>query len=511
MSKRPPNIVVFMSDQEQAQVVKNGHPCITPTAEKLAEEGLRFERFYTPTAHSCPARACYFTGLYPSHHGIYNNINNQTAIGGAIKPGCRMFSENMAEAGWNMGHTGKWHCSNTEKPHERGWEEVASTAMPHQMSPKAFWEKQVADAQWPEEPHARRRGEILRPGYGSGFLYGVKSGGMEDDRDYMTVVKAVEVMERYAKQDKPFFIHCGPLNPHDPYIIPQKYADMYDPKKIELPPNFFDSLADKPALYQRMRKQLWSQLTMDEVRESIAHYYGQCTMIDDYRKMLYDAIDALGLRDNTILIFTSDHGDYMASHGLYCKGVPAFDEAVRVPFIIRWPEGIEKPGRVIDEFCTLCDLAPTFLEVAGLQQNPTSGASIVPFFKSSQVEGWTQEFHTQMNGVELYYTQRSVTTKEYKYVFNGFDIDEFYDLRNDPYEMLNLTDDPKYLEAKRDLVKRMWRFAYEQNDIIGNKYFTVALAPWGPSIALEEIAPAQGNGGNEPPQKPRNKVPLHAR
>ncbi|NOZ23651.1 MAG: sulfatase-like hydrolase/transferase [Planctomycetes bacterium] len=484
MANRPPNIVVFMSDQEQAQVVKKGHPCITPVAEKLAEEGILFDRCYTPTAHSCPARACYFTGLYPCHHGIYNNILTHTSIAGAINPGCRMFSENMREAGWNLGITGKWHCSRTENPEDRGWEDVAATSTARgAVTPEEFWRKQKETAK-PDSDEPRKRGEIIMPGYGRRPIYGITDRNLEDYHDYQVVTKAIEAMERYAKEDKPFFVHCGPVSPHDAYVIPQKYADMYDATKIDLPPNYHDDLQDKPRIYQRHRKQLWSQLSDEEVKESIAHYWGFCTLVDDLRKMLYDAVDDLGIRDNTILIFMSDHGDYVGAHGLYCKGVPAFDEAVRVPFIARWPEGIENPGRVVDEFVTLCDFPPTFLEVAGLEQNKTSGASMVPFFKSNEVDGWTQEFHTHFNGVELYYTQRSVMTKEYKYVFNGFDFDELYDLKKDPYEMKNLIDDPDYEDIKRDMCKRMWKFSCKENDIIGNPYFTVALAPYGPKVAL---------------------------
>jgi len=485
MAGRPPNIVVYMTDQEQAQVVKKGHPCITPVAEKLAEEGILFDRCYTPTAHSCPARASYFTGLYPSHHGIYNNILTHTAIAGAINPGCRMFSENLRAAGWNLGHTGKWHCSRTENPSDRGWEEIASTATArNKVTREMFWERTLKAAAQPEDNAPRRRGEIIMPGYQRRVIYGTTEKQFEDFGDYKIVMKAIEAMERYAKEDKPFFVHCGPGGPHDPYVIPEKYAKMYDPAKIELPPSFHDDLQDKPRIYQRHRRQLWSQLSEDEVKESIAHYWGYCTMMDDYRKLIYDAVDSLGLRDNTILIFMSDHGDYVGAHGLYCKGVPCFDEALRVPLIVRWPEGIENPGRVVDEFITMCDFAPTFLEVAGVEQNPTSGASFAPFFKSSHVEGWTQEFHTQFNGVELYYTQRSVQTREYKYVFNGFDFDELYDLTRDPYETKNLADDPNCQDVKLDLVKRMWKFSCREKDIWGNPYFTVALAPWGPCVAL---------------------------
>lgn len=485
MAKRPPNIFVFMSDQEQAQVVKKGHPCVSPTAEKLAEEGLLFDRCYTPTAHSCPARGCYFTGLYPSVHKVFNNVCNAPKIHGTFDPAVKMFSENLRAAGWNLGLTGKWHVSDTEDPSGRGWDEIHPTATKtdHMGMHWEQWEA-IAEKGIPGGP--RQRGEIVMPGYDRRKLYGCSGGGMEDRGDYTVVAKAIEAMEKYAREDKPFFIHCGPTGPHDPYIVPQKYIDLYDPRAIDLPPNYLDDLLDKPRIYQRHHKYLWAQLGCDEVRESIAHYWAYCTMMDDYRKMVYEAVDALGLRDNTILIFTSDHGDYAGAHGLYCKGIPAFDEGIRVPLIVRWPEGIENPGRVVDEFITLSDFAPTFLDIAGVEQNPTHGASFAPFFRQSEVEGWTGEFHTQMNGVEFYYTQRMTQTKDYKYVFNAFDFDELYDLRNDPFEMKNVADNPIYEEAKRDLVRRMWRFARKTDDIIANRYFTVTLAPWGPADALKK-------------------------
>jgi arylsulfatase A-like enzyme len=486
MANRPPNIFVFMSDQEQAQVVKKGHPCKSPVAEKLAEEGILFDRCYTPTAHSCPARGCYFTGLYPSVHKVYNNVCNAPKINGTFDPSCRMFSENLRAAGWNLGLTGKWHVSDTEDPKDRGWDEVFPTATKeaHMGMTWEQWEKGGA-AGMSDEP--RKPGEIIVPGYQRRPMYAsLKDRDYTNTNDYQVVTKAVEAMEQYVKEDKPFFIHCGPTGPHDPYIVPEQYVNQYDLADVPLPPNYHDDLKDKPVIYQRHNRQLWSQFSEEEVRDSVRHYWAYCAMMDDHRALVYDAIDRLGIRDNTILIFTSDHGDYVGAHGLYCKGIPAFDEGVRVPLIVRWPEGIEDPGRVIDEYVTLCDFAPTFLEAAGVEQNPTHGASMAPFFKSSDVPGWTQEFHTQMNGVEYYYTQRASQTKEWKYVFNGFDWDELYDLRNDPYEMKNLTNDPACQDIKKDMVKRMWRHAHKTKDITGNRYWTVALAPWGPMVAFED-------------------------
>ena len=484
MSKRPPNIFVFMSDQEQSQVVRDDHPCITPCAQKLAEEGLRFDYAYTPTAHSCPARGTYFTGLYPSVHGVWNNVNGVQAINGTFDPSLTMFSESMRAAAWNLGITGKWHCSNVEDPHERGWDEVRPTALSGNRA-GVSWDKwsAMAEEEWDDSP--RKRGEIINPGYGRHLAYSTTDQSIEDIGDYKTVTAAIEAMEQYVKEDKPFFIHCGPGNPHDAYNVPREFVEMYDLDDVPLPANYHDDLQDKPRIYQRQAK-LWAQLSEEEVRESVLHYWADCTMVDALRQMVYDAIDRLGIRDNTIFIVTSDHGDYAGSHGLYCKGVPSFDEAQRIPLIVRWPDGIENPGRVIDDFVTLADYAPTFLEVAGLPQNPTHGASLTPFFKSNDVDGWTDEYYNQMSGVEVWYTQRFVQTKQAKYVYNAFDFDELYDLEKDPLEMKNLVDDPAYQDVKLEMVKRMWKQGRRTNDITTGRYHTVALAPWGPAIGLKE-------------------------
>ncbi|PIU93527.1 MAG: hypothetical protein COS65_12270 [Armatimonadetes bacterium CG06_land_8_20_14_3_00_66_21] len=485
MPNRPPNIFVFMSDQEQAQVVNPEHPCLTPVADKLARQGLLFRRCYTTSAHSCPARATYFTGFYPSVAKVYNNVCNAQKISGTYDPALTHFSQCLREADWNLGITGKWHCSDTEDPGERGWDEVYPTAT-KAAHMGVHWEQWTAlaekgfDFDTPRSP-----GEIVNPGYGRHLAYGVRPGGIEDTDDYKVVTRAIEAMERYAREDKPFLIHCGPTNPHDPYVVPQNYVDRYNLADVPLPPNYRDNLRDKPRLYQR-QAQLWAQLSEDEVRDSVRHYWADCSLVDELRGMVYDAVDALGLRDNTVLIFTSDHGDYVGAHGLYCKGVPAFDEAMRLPLIVRWPEGIADPGREVDEFVTLADFHATFLELAGLDPLPTHGQSFAPFFRSGEVEGWPQEYYNQMGSVELWYTQRFVQTKYAKYVFNGFDFDELYDLDADPLEMVNRIDDPAYECLKNDMLKRLWKQARRTEDLIGIRYHTCALAPFGPVIGLAE-------------------------
>ena len=206
------------------------------------------------------------------------------------------------------------------------------------------------------------------------------------------------------------------------------------------------------------------------------------------------ALDATGQAANTLVIRTADHGDYVGAHGLFLKGVPAFREAYNVPLIVRWPARSGDAGRSIDDFVTLADLAPTVLEAARRSHRRGSpvGASCRCSTGSAPPTG-PMPCYAQMNGVELYYTQRAVTTATHKYVYNGFDFDELYDLVADPDETVNLSDDAAYTEVKRGLVERMWRFADDEDDeLVFCQYPPVALAPWGPSPRPEAMAERAG-------------------
>lgn len=491
MASRP-NLLIFMTDQEQAAVVEPDHPCRTPNADRLMRDGVRFTRAYTPTAHCCPSRATFMTGLYPSRHGVFNNVATPTAINYGLRPGVATFSEQLRDAGYNLVFTGKWHVSAEEDPADRGWieREVRSTRTSSNQRSIDQWRK------GPVTPDGaalnggeRTRGHIQRPGWGDFVVYKTLPNGgpkgYEQVRDYPIIQAAVDSLHELAAQDDPWCLFVGPSGPHDPYNVPQRFVDLYDPAQIDLPPSYRDTLEDKPRIVQRQRRQLWDQLSEDEVRESIAHYWAYCTMQDALLGEVLDALDATGKADDTLVIFLSDHGDYLGAHGLYLKGVAAFREAYHVPCIMRWPKGIANPGRVVDEFITLADFAPTFLELAGITPpDDLTGRSLLPFLREETPDDWPDTVYSQFNGVELYYTQRIVATKEYKYVYNGFDFDELYDLRHDPHEMVNRIDDPAYADVKRDLVQRMWRFAAREADMIFNPYGTVALAPWGPADAL---------------------------
>ncbi|MCC7492465.1 MAG: sulfatase-like hydrolase/transferase [Fimbriimonadaceae bacterium] len=177
-----------------------------------------------------------------------------------------------------------------------------------------------------------------------------------------------------------------------------------------------------------------------------------------------------------------------------------------MPAVVRWPRGLAQPGRTVDGLVSLADFAPTFLELAGAAgAERCDGRSLLPFLRGEQPAAWRDAVFTQLNGVELYYTQRSILTKDWRYVYNGFDFDELYDRQADPHELVNLAfpdihalPAPHHnrtaapwppltadLEAVRtDLLQRLWRFAHQHDDHLFNPYWTVALAPLGPGSVL---------------------------
>ena len=521
-SERRPNILIFMPDQTQGQTVLPGYPCLTPNVDRFASQSVLFNSAYCPAPHCCPSRASFQTGLYPSEHGVFNNVSTDTAIHADPYPGTKFFPEYLRNAGYELDYSGKWHVARNISPQDAGW--TNSYTKPHKPKHWFLSGRERTDSAWTEaraeldKPGQREPSEVIRPGWGNIHLYKtllpIGPHGFEArPKDYDPVLAGMDKMKRLASTGKPWALMVSNSGAHDPYDAPKNFVEMYDPNSIELPPNFRDTLEDKPRIYQRMRYQYWDQLSDDEIKQSILHYWAKATMQDAMFGLLLDALEKTGQSDNTMVVYVSDHGDYAAAHGLWAKGVPSFREGYNIPCVIRWPQGIANPGRQVDAFVSTTDFAPTFLEAAGIPSSDyqMSGKSLIPWLQGKTPTNWRDAIFGQLNGVELYYTQRIVMTKDYKYVYNGFDYDELYDLKQDPHEMVNLAFpdvklsrakveqgkginnvgnlpwpplSPSLAEVRRDLLQRMWRFAQEHKDQIFNPYITVAMAPYGPGVEL---------------------------
>jgi arylsulfatase A-like enzyme len=479
-----PNILIFMTDHQRADTVLPEHPCQTPHLDRFAAEGVTFTETYCPAPHCCPARATFMSGQYPSRTGIWNNVLNGQALQTGLNEGVRLWSEDLAAAGYRLHYNGKWHVTAEENPADRGWTEhdVACTA-PQVHGPSWEGYRRVA-AEGP--PGARERYEIQRPGYGNYKICGVREDEFGPGEDDFTRTGTALIHE-LAESEEPWCLYMGQGMPHDPYVPPRRFRELYDLADVPLPPSFRDELADKPAIYQRLRRQIWGQLDEEEVREAICCFWALCTHLDEMFGELLKALEETGQAENTLVVYTSDHGDYCGDHGLFAKGIASFRGAYNVPAVVRWPRAVAEPGRRVEALVSLADFAPTFLEAAGLPvERPLAGRSLLPFLRGEEPPQWREAICTQCDGVELYYSQRAVWTREWKYVFNGFDFDELYHLSEDPHELRNLADDPAYDDVKRRMCRHLWRFAREQDDSMINQYITVGLAPYGPAEAFRD-------------------------
>ena len=511
-----PNVLIFMPDQQNGATVLPGTPVHAPNMRRFLKESVAFTSAHCPAPHCCPSRASFMTGLYPSEHGVFNNVTTDTAIHPNPYPGTPFWGLWLKAAGYNMGYSGKLHVGRDITPESCGFENICSLeqdSLAINLARKAeqWQEARIASS----NPGARRAGEILRPDWTNLQLYKTlpNSGpegyeGLPDDR---IVQAGIEAMKRMAADPRPWCLMVSNSGAHDSYDVPQRFVEMYDPDGIELPASFEDTLEDKPRVYQRQRFQYWSQLSDRETRDALRHYCAKCSMQDALFGELLEALELTGQRENTIVIYISDHGDYHAAHGLWMKGVPSFREAYHIPAVVRWPRGIKRPDRQVEAFIDQVDWGPTILEACGVvPAKKLSGRSLIPWLLDESPADWRRATFTQMNGVELYYTQRIVMTKDWKYVYNGFDYDELYDLKNDPYETRNLAFPdiaakrrtvlqgsgltgeaplpwpdlaPNLDSARRNLMEQMWTFAAEHGDTIFNPYGTVALAPWGPGLS----------------------------
>jgi arylsulfatase A-like enzyme len=328
---------------------------------------------------------------------------------------------------------------------------------------------------------------VTQPGYRDLPLYGVTDEPAESTLEHFTVSRALEFLDGARSGEDPWALMVSTKAPHEPYVVPRPYVERYDPDRIELPPSFDDDLADRPAIYRRQQS-VWADLTADDFRTATACYYAACSLVDDQVGRLLERIEAAGQLDDTIVIYTSDHGDLMGAHRLLLKGVPAFEEVYRVPLIVSWPAAIE-PGQVIDDLVQSHDVAETLARLAG-DGLGGHAVDLMPRLTGDPAPPRTVAV-AELHGQRFSYTQRVVWEDRWKYVFNAFDFDELYDLAADPYERVNRAADPDCGEILRRLTRRMWETAYATGDhsLTGAQDGTYRYLAEGPQLARERMAP----------------------
>jgi len=495
-----PNFIIVMTDQQQGyQLGCTGHPDVkTPHIDALARDGVLFERAYTPNPVCMPSRNCLMTGQtvrghmvrqngsrprtdIPTIPGILRNAGYRThAVGKIHLEPCNLpggMSAGDAEpADWPESHE-LWNAGRIEKlplPYY-GFETVdfANGHGPGIYGEYLTWIRQ-------QDPGAERllhKESALAPPTGAWASFKC---ALPRELHYNRWVadRTIDYLNAAAASADPFFLWVNFPDPHFPWTPVAPYCDMYDPASVHVPDDADDPWPTAPAsLAGYLRNVLNPTIDKtsrgDHLREITAHAHGMVTHVDDEFGRIMKALDDTGLRSNTVVAFTSDHGELLGAHGLIAKGPYLYEELVRVPLVMSCPTRID-PGRTISSVVSMLDLPRTVLAMAGCEvpEHPWAlasaceglpdalpGRDLTPVLtgEADKVRDRAMcEFDEDYTCAEARARLRCLVTERYKLnYYAGENYGQIFDLEEDPREQRNLWDDVRARDVRADLMAQL--------------------------------------------------------
>ncbi|OLL30794.1 sulfatase [Burkholderia sp. SRS-W-2-2016] len=514
-----PNFLFFITDQHRADHLGayGNREVRTPHLDRLAARSWLAERCYVASPVCMPNRATLLTGRWPSAHGVRHN-------GIALSLRTRTFLDQLRDAGYRTALAGKGHLQNMTgkaavwpaagapafRPaamredagrYDQEWAPAWQASAAHEMALPYYGFDDVALAidhgdtagghyrRWLEREHpgvAARVGRehaLPSPGYvlaDAGQAWRTQA-PEECHPSAWIADQTMRMLDGYARGDKPFFLQCSFPDPHHPFTPPGRYWDMYAPEDVRLPASFDvagralpphvawlhaerergAAVKHTPALFA---------CTEREAREAIALNYGSISFIDAMIGKVLAHLQTLGLADNTVVVFSSDHGDYMGDHQLLWKGPIHYQSIIRVPFLWHDPQA-GGDGARSQALCSSADLAPTVLERAGVAPfNGIQGASLLPLIDAAHEpagaapDNWRdavlieEEAQRQLFGFAARPRVRTLQTGRFRLsLYDGQTWGELYDLAEDPHELRNLWSEPAYAQHKAEAMERLGR------------------------------------------------------
>jgi arylsulfatase A-like enzyme len=445
-----PNVVLFMTDQLRRDALGcyGNKICKTPNLDVLAEQGICFENAFTISPVCSPSRASLMTGLYPHNNGVMINTHIAPAWSRGLSPETQTFSTILNQAGYSLDYVGKWHVHQDLGPREYGFDRHEESSSKRDVLPGSETATTFLDGR-------------------SYVLAGTSSCSEDQTTLAIRTRQGIAMMRERSAEGAPFFLRIDVTEPHHANIPPEPYASMYDPENIPPWDNFHDDFRGKPDGHMRKREE-WGLVDKDWDwwSQIVAKYYGDVTHIDTCVGEVLTAIEELGIGENTIFVFSTDHGDAMGSHNHFEKAGTMYDEVFRIPLLAKGPSKWVTPGKV-DSFVRLLDLMPTFVEWSGEQlEKPVDGKSLAPLMQGETATDWPDSVYCESHGeVWGYFSQRMVRTKRWKYVYAAHTKDELYDLLEDPAELRNLIDDPEQAETLDKMKARLIGWNDATNDM----------------------------------------------
>jgi len=473
MSDGQPNIVFIISDHH-AFFHHHRPPEFEyrwPAFGAFCGQGTRFDRAYSVCPLCSPARASMMTGLYPSAHGL--RWNTEVRRWGNLidfRPGQRLYSHLLADAGYRNAYVGKWHCGHQRVAADyglEGWSLPDYGKVYMSDAYKAYAaEHGFGDARARIEHnlnHPEMEGRTVTLHHQSPWHFmngcGVLEGPAEAHEEFFVTHLATQKLRDLARTRQPWSLVVSYWGPHQPYFPTQDHAALFDPASIPEYPTFRDDLAGRPFRHLAHREinhrsaDRWPE--WGTWQEILARCYAQARQLDDAVGRFLAALDDTGQADNTLVIWLADHGDAVASHGrLWDKASTYTEEVARVPMAVRWPNGFGG-GQVVQSLVSNMDATATMLEAAGVPvPHDLHSRSLLPLCRDPGAD-WPDHIICEHHGHGDCLPQRIIVQGPHKYVTCPHDGDELYDLQADPYEMKNLIDDPGLADLRAGLRRRL--------------------------------------------------------
>lgn len=451
VSLQPPNILLIHVDQHRFDCIHvNGHPAAhTPNLDRLAAEGVNFTHAFCPIAVCMPARTSLMTGRYATQHGCL--VNDGVEGYRPARSDLPTFSQTLKAAGYTLGHVGKWGIGLEASPTALGLDDYVPASAYRTWRAAQGLPPPPRTNGWFGEPDTVITPEQSAPAWGANHV--------------------IRLLEQYASAGAPFFLRWDPDEPHLPSKPPEPFASLVKPEHVPPWQSFPDPLIGKPYI-QRQQLRSWGidGWTWEQWAPVVAYYLGVVALIDHQVGRILAKLDALGLAKQTLVVYTSDHGDLCGGHGMLDKHYVMYDDVMRVPLLMRWP-GRLPAGHIVDGLVTSAlDLATTFCAAAGVEAPDTfQGCDLIALANGDllQRDKVFGSYHGAQFGA---YSQRMVRTRAWKYIWNPTAEDELYHLTVDPGELHNCAADPTCADILRTLRNDLVAWMAETKDPLSNEW-----------------------------------------
>lgn len=452
MSTRPKNLLLIMTDQHAARWTGcYGHPYVrTPNIDRLAREGVLFENAYCHSPICVPSRLSFLTGRRLQDIGIWDNNT-------ALPPGADTWPRAVRRGGYECVLDGKMHIAGPDR----------LQGFARQLSHDVDDEKSMPVPDW-------KRGTV--PGAGFPLFENGFAAKPDDYRDVDDEVaeQAVQFLSERRDSTQPWVLVAGFHGPHPKWYVEHRYLDLYPPEILEPPAQMGTELRNQNPMHRRSRAMRGipeDGYSLEQILDARRHYFAKITRVDERIGMVLDALERFGLSNDTIVVYTSDHGEMVGEHGLWNKHC-FYEESAAVPLVVRCPSRW-RGGARCPEVVSLLDLSATLFDLGGgrstatfAEQPPPSGRNL--FTLLDETEGssssgslrnqpiWSDSVLGEYYATWIDRPMAMLRKGRYKLVYSHGDPPELFDIAADPRELNDLSENPEYSTELRELTEELF-------------------------------------------------------